>query len=149
MAAECAGVRQVIEYDPRVGAWSEKSVPEGEIICYMSDGAVTSGGKLYKRCDEGEWCIESGDIFDGNTLNKGVFEVYIRARVKGYMEVYTVSDGAKYVHKGVNSDGEKIEVFRISVRLKHGNYYRIGIKGSGDVVLYRIERRVYEGGAAR
>lgn len=53
----------------------------------------------------------------------------------------------KYAHRGANSDGEKIEVFRVPVRLKHGSSYRVGIKGSGDVVLYRIERRVYEGGS--
>lgn len=147
--AESAEGREVLEYDAAADAWSEKSAPEGEFICAAEGGAVTTAGKIYKRTDGGVWKLESGDMVSGGVDDKGVNEVYIRARFCGSMSVYTITDGVKYAHKTVKSDGEKIEVHRIPVRLKHKSYYRIGIEGEGAATLYRAEWRTYEGGRKR
>lgn len=147
---ESASGRETLEYDPRLGVWSEKSAPGTAAVCSAGDAVILKAGTLYKRTAEaGVWRYESGDIFDAAIDDKGVNEIYIRARIKGEMKVYTLSDGVRYEHKKITSDGAKIGVWRVSVRLMHKNYYRIGIEGTGSATLYRIERTTYEGGRAK
>ena len=150
VAAKSPEGLETLEYDPRLGVWAEKSAPSAGAVCRCAGAVVTGAGTLFKRtADAGAWQYESGDIFDGAIDDKGVYEIYIRARISGEAKVYTMSDGVRYEHKKITSDGAKIGVWRVPVRLIHKNYYRIGIEGAGAAVLYAIERITYEGGRTR
>ena len=141
------GERELLIYNPDFDAWVEGDSKE---YVFASDGKlITKSGEVLKKCDFGEWQFETGDIFEGIFEDKGINEIYIRGRLSGKMKVTTVSDVGEDVHSEISDDTGRLKVWRIPVRLKHKNYYRIRIEGTGECILYAVERSAYIGGKKR
>ena len=124
----------------------------GEGIGILSEdgGLLISGdGAVLEYSRGGEWCYETGDIYEGIFEDKGINEIYIRGRINGSFKVTTVSDDEEFEHSEISDDTMRLKVWRIPVRLKHKNHYRIRVEGRGLCVLYALERSSYIGGKKR
>ena len=138
------GTREIVTYYPELDMWCEG---DGIGILSEDSGLLISGeGRVLEYYDGGVWCYETGDIYEGIFEDKGINEIYIRGRINGSFRVTTVSDGEEFIHSEITDDTMRLKVWRIPVRLKHKNHYRIRIEGSGRCVLYALERSSYIGG---
>lgn len=143
------GKREILIYDLTLGGWTAFACEEAA-AGHTESAFVLSGGYLAKIGEGSKaWSFETMDLFDDMTEDKGINEIYIRARLSGTMTVYTYADDKITAHKSFEDTGGKVKIFRVPVRLVHKNYYRIRACGSGRCVLYAIERTVYLGGKAR
>lgn len=141
------GTREMVTYYPELDMWSE-----GEGIGILSEdgGLLISGdGAVLEYSRGGEWCYETGDIYEGIFEDKGINEIYIRGRINGSFKVTTISDDEEFEHSEISDDTMRLKVWRIPVRLKHKNHYRIRVEGRGLCVLYALERSSYIGGKKR
>ncbi len=142
---------ELLIYDTDTGAWTSSEKIEIKAICgerlFLADGSI----KKVLGNDEwsGEWTYESMDIFEDIIDDKGINELYIRAKLDGELEVKTVTDGEERSHMTITDNGERVKVWRVPVKLLHGNYYRIRLEGKGKCILYAIERKCYAGGRVR
>lgn len=147
------GAREILVYDTSLGAWVSMSAPEADVIsCVkcgglgfaLSDGTLTEYGG-----ESGRWRFETMNLFEDTTEDKGINEIYIRALLRGTMDVTTAADDTEYRHAQITGNGDKVRVWRVPVRFIHKNYYRIRLDGVGSCVLYAVERVVYAGGKVR
>ena len=142
---------ELLIYDTDTGAWTSSNITGIKDVCgeriFLSDGRImkTEGNADWS----GEWVYESMDMFEDMTEDKGINEIYIRAKLQGKMTVKTITDGEEREHMTVEDDGERMKVWRVPVRFLHGNYYRIRLEGDGKCILYAVERRCYAGGKKR
>lgn len=150
-ATNKAGTRERLTYYPELDMWTEGDAvgvaaeKDGAII--GDDGCVHS---FYDDVTEGSWVYETGDIYESDFHDKGINELYIRGILSGRMKVTTISDNEESEHTEIVEDGTRgLSVWRVPVRLKHRNHYRIRIEGEGYCVLYAIERNSYIGGKKR
>lgn len=141
------GEMEILTYNPELDMWTEN---DGVSILAEDDGKLISeDGAVFEYCDSGSWCYETGDIFEGIFEEKGINEIYIRGRINGSFKVTTVSDDEEFEHSEITDDTMRLKVWRIPVRLKHKNHYRIRVEGVGRCVLYALERSSYIGGKRR
>lgn len=142
---------ELLIYDTDTGAWTSSEKIDIKAICgerlFLADGSVKK--VLDNEEWSGDWKYESMDMFEDIMDDKGINEIYIRAKLKGSMVVSTITDEEEKVHQTIKDDGEKMKVWRVPVKFKHGNYYRIRIEGSGSCILYAVERKCYAGGRVR
>lgn len=143
------GLFETLMFDLSLGAWycmscgcGARGAVGGAVV--WKNGTVSAMGERNTS-----WSFETGDLFEGTLEDKGINDIYIRARLDGRMKAVTITDEKEAAHAEFVSDGSKIEVFRVPVRFVHGNYYRIRLEGSGKVTLYAIERRAYAGGKTK
>lgn len=139
---------ETLIYDTEVGGWTTAEVIGTQVL----DGVTADeNGVLYKpSADENtRWCWESCEIYEDVSDFKGIEELYIRAKLSGSMTVSTASDQEEREHRTIEDTGERQKVWRVSVRMRNADAYRIKLKGEGTVTIYAIERVVYAGGRAR
>lgn len=142
---------ELLIYDIDTGAWTSSDITGIKDVCgeriFLSDGRImkTEGNSDWS----GKWVYESMDMFEDMTEDKGINEIYIRAKLQGKMTVKTITDGEEREHMTIEDDGERMKVWRVPVRFLHGNYYRIRLEGDGKCILCAIERRCYAGGKTR
>lgn len=142
---------ELLIYDTDTGAWTSSDITGIKDVCgeriFLSDGRImkTEGNVDWS----GEWVYESMDMFEDMTEDKGINEIYIRAKLQGKMTVKTITDGEMREHMTIEDDGERMKVWRVPVRFLHGNYYRIRLEGEGKCILYAVERKCYAGGKKR
>lgn len=155
--ADCTdedGVREILIYDTLLGAWTSMSEPEADVVSCVKNGELCfalSDGTIQtpENTQSGYWKFETMDLFEDMTSDKGINEIYIRARLCGSMEVTTFADDEEHKHMQIIGNGDKVRVWRVPVRFIHKNYYRIRLEGTGSCVLYALERVVYPGGKVK
>ena len=101
----------------------------------------------YGALTPGEWECESvvihEDIFD----NKGINEIWIRAKIDedAHIDVFTSEDGGEFLHrKRLKHSG--LKVYHLPVRFITGEFYQYRLKGYGNAVIYDIEYKNSMGG---
>lgn len=143
---------EFLVYDTRYGTWHKEDYIAADAI-----GSFRWHDKVYIATSDAvyeygaqapqEWECESviihEDIFD----NKGMTELWIRAKIEkgGYIDVETSEDGGQYLHRG-RLEPNGLKVYRLPVRFINGEYYQYKLKGYGNAVIYDIERKVSAGG---
>ncbi len=115
------------------------------------DGKFYSGAKVFEfeGIKSSDWVYSSKDLFESIMTDKGINEIYVRAKLSGSMKCEVFADGDLVYEREVTSLGEKPEIFRFPCRFVHKNFYRIRLSGAGSVTLYSIERFAYIGGLKR
>ncbi len=113
-------------------------------------GALSFNDSEYKQEDEKEynWACESVIIHDDTFDNKGVTELWIRARIDegSEIKVLTSEDGGVFLDRGTLKGMGTLKVYRIPIRFINGEFYQYRLEGTGNAVIYSIERVLSLGG---
>lgn len=148
------GSTMLLVYDTEKGIWFSEEVKGITGFCLdYGEVYIAASGEVLRRkrkteeAEDQEWFFESMDITEGIFEKKGITEIYIKAKLK---------KDSTMTAKVLNEDKErgcgtlfgtgKIEVYRVPVKLKKGDSYKIRVSGYGDAIIYEMERRVYVGG---
>lgn len=96
------------------------------------------------------WECESVVIYEDMFDNKGMTELWIRARIDegASIDVYTLEDGGDYLNRGTLKGTGTLKVYRIPIRFINGEFYQYRLVGQGNAVIYDIERVISSGGRA-
>ncbi len=112
-------------------------------------GALSFNDSEYKREEEKEydWACESVIIHDDTFDNKGMTELWIRAKIDegSEIKVLTSEDGGDFLTRTVLKP-QGLKVYRIPIRFINGEFYQYRLEGIGNAVIYSIERVLSSGG---
>ena len=107
--------------------------------------------KMYKNSDSFDvpWEVVFCDITEESFEHKGINNIYLRIKnsENSYAEVFVSSGDASPVFCGRTDEAGEY-TFRIPVRFKKGDRYKIKISGEGKCLITALERVVYKGGRA-
>lgn len=93
------------------------------------------------------WQAQSVIIHDDTFDNKGMTELWIRAKLNenSEIEILTSEDGGDFLTRTVLKP-QGLKVYRVPIRFINGEFYQYRLKGSGNAVIYSIERVISSGG---
>lgn len=146
------GKYELLAYDPRYGLWHKED--EFKAIGHFrwhNDLYMADGNQVW-RCgaalgDKVTWSAESVMLHESLFDDKGVSEIWIRARIDegAYITVHTsVNGGAWTEHSTLEPQG--LKVYRVPVRFKKDEYFQYKLEGEGQAVIHDIEYIAYVGG---
>lgn len=94
-----------------------------------------------------KWNCESVIIHDDTFDNKGMTELWIRAKIDegSEIKVLTSEDGGDFLTRTVLKP-QGLKVYRIPIRFINGEFYQYRLEGIGNAVIYSIERVISSGG---
>ncbi len=142
------GEKEMLVYDTRSGVWMAEDVLNVR-YAEESDGTyvVTSSG-IYKMKETGrkntEWSFTTCGMFESFGKSAAT-EISIKCRLSGFMKLHTVSEEGEEEHGTFYGHGE-IYTYRVPVRLKMAESYKIKLSGNGKCIIYAIERVTAPGG---
>ena len=144
------GNGELLVYDTRYGLWhAEKHIHAVGYFRWHDKLYIASNDKLfeYGALTPDEWECESAVMYESVFDNKGMTELWIRARIDdgGQIDVYTSEDGGDYLLR-TTLQPKGLKVYRVPVRFIDGEYYQIKLCGKGNAVIYDIERVFPSGG---
>ena len=147
---------ELLAYDPRYGLWHKEDDFKAvgsfrwHNDLYMADEnqvlrcGGTGGGKV-------KWSAESVMLHESIFDDKGVNEIWIRARIDedadidAHITVSTSVNGGEWTeHSTLKPQG--LKVYRVPVRFKKDEYFQYKLEGKGQAVIHDIEYIAYTGG---
>ena len=151
---DAEGNSELLVYDTEKGIWlSEKPrgitsscLTKGEVYIAAS-GEVLRRKRITEESENQEWFFESMELCEGAFEKKGINEIYVKAKLKKGAEMSVrVLLGEEERGQGDFIGTGKIEVYRVPVKLKKDDSYKIRVSGTGEALIYEMERQVYAGG---
>lgn len=145
------GLWHMEDYIDAVGSfrWHDKLYIASRDTVYEY-GALSFNDDEYNREDKKEydWACESVIIHDDIFDNKGMTELWIRARIDegSEIKVLTSEDGGVFLDRGTLKGTGTLKVYRIPIRFINGEFYQYRLEGTGNAVIYSIERVLSSGG---
>lgn len=146
------GENVVYAYDRQRGLWHVEA--EFNLICgfkFNNEVYFVSKNKVYKNSESFDvsWEATFCDITENVFEHKGINNLYLRIKngEGSYAEVLTASGDDEFSLSG-RTDEPGEYTFRIPVRFKKGDRYRIKIRGFGSTQIIAMERVLYAGGRA-
>lgn len=148
------GEKKLLVYDTEKGIWLSEEPREIAGACNDNGEiyVVASGEILRKKKDNEsaalcEWYFESMEICEGVFEKKGIAEIYIKGKLAegAEMSVQVFVAGEVLESKTFYGNG-KIKAYRVPVRLRKDDSYKIKVSGSGEAIIYEMERKVSVGG---
>lgn len=146
--AACLG--DLLVLDTRYGVWHrEKPINAIGTFRWHDKLYIASENMLYEYGTEPPqiWRAESVIIHDDTFDNKGMTELWIRAKIDegSEIKVLTSEDGGDFLTRTVLKP-QGLKVYRIPIRFINGEFYQYRLEGKGDAVIYSIERVISSGG---
>lgn len=145
------GECEFLVFDPRYNIWlKEDGLQVVSSLKWHNGVYAATADSVYKFNDGAEnveFSASSGWLFEDMTNQKGINELFIVADIKGKgrVDVYTKSEnGGLKLWGTINKPGYR--TYHIPVKLIRDDCCKIILKGEGDVIIHRIERRVSTGG---
>lgn len=145
------GKTELLVYDTRYRLWHKED--EFDAIGYFrwhNDLYMASDSEVY-RCNNGdeavEWYADSVNLYENIFDDKGVNEIWIRAKIEegSSVTVFTRVNGGEWSeHNTLLPQG--LKVYRVPVRFKKDEYFNYKLEGIGAAVIYDIEYIAYIGG---
>lgn len=133
------GLWHMEDYIDAVGSfrWHDK------LYIATADKVYEYGANLPQK-----WNCESVIIHDDTFDNKGMTELWIRARIDegSEIKVLTSEDGGVFLDRGTLKGMGTLKVYRIPIRFINGEFYQYRLEGTGNAVIYSIERVLSSGG---
>lgn len=165
-AVTSSGETEFLVYDAQYDIWHKEDdlrVTGGYM--WYDKPIAAAGDTVYciNAADGGEavdWYAESVIMFEGTLDNKALNELWIRAYIPlgETITLYTstnfmtredipeLKDKPKWrEHTALKGMGD-IKVYRVSVRAENSEYYKFALAGTGDCVVYDIERKLHING---
>ncbi len=150
------GQCELLVYDAEKGMWLIEESEEIE-CAFSKDTDLYIGTKsgIKRHLARGEqdsktreWYLETGDLLEGIIEKKGMREIYVRAFIPegGRMMVSVCGEDGVFSEKKTVYGTGRITTYRVPVRLKKSEAYRIRIEGEGKAIIYDICRSVSAGG---
>lgn len=141
---------ELLVYDTRYGLWHKEAYIEAVGSFRWHDMLyVATADKLLKYGTQTpqKWECESAVIYDNVFDNKGMTELWIRAKIDegAGIDVYTSEDGGDWLKRST-LEPQGLKVYRIPIRFINGEFYQYRLIGHGNAVIYDIERVVSSGG---
>lgn len=150
-ATQADGTGELLVLDTVYGLWHKESYIDAvgyfrwhdKLYISSSDAVYIYGGGEY-----GEWSCESVAIYEDTFDNKGMSELWIRAKIdkEAEIEVYTSSDGGDWLLRTTLESKGMMKVYRIPIRFIDGEFFAYKLVGKGGAVIHDIERVVSVGG---
>ncbi len=145
------GETDVLVYDPSCSVWHKED--NTKFVSFLKHNEYLYGAtnsEMYKfggGDEDVDWCVVSKKFTLDDIDFKGVNSVYIRmdAPVNTNVNVYTSVDEDEFSPAG-QICGSGFIVYRIPVRFKKCDSFRIMLEGSGYAVVHDIEIVTYKGG---
>lgn len=141
---------ELLVYDTRYGLWHKETYIDtvGSFRWHDRLYVATSDKLLeYSTQTPQKWECESTVIYDNVFDNKGMTELWIRAKIDegAGIDVYTSEDGGDWLKRST-LEPQGLKVYRIPIRFINGEFYQYRLIGHGNAVIYDIERVVSSGG---
>lgn len=141
---------ELLVYDTRYGLWHKETYIDTVGSFRWHDRLyVATADKLleYSTQTPQKWECESAVIYDNVFDNKGMTELWIRAKIDegAGIDVYTSEDGGDWLKRST-LEPQGLKVYRIPIRFINGEFYQYRLIGHGNAVIYDIERVVSSGG---
>ena len=144
------GVREFLCYDPARNLWLTETafgltgggIYNGRLYCTGTDTMYEFGTGEERVA----FCAVTAPITENTSDLKGVNEFFVRVSIDGgQIEIATASGNGPFVtHCQRSTDG--LYNFYIPVRFRGNDTVKIRIRGDGNVTLYDMERRIFQGG---
>lgn len=144
---------ELLVLDTRYGLWHKEEYIDvvgyfkWHDKLYMASGnAVYEYGALTPENSD-KWECESVIIHDSTFDNKGITELWIRAKLDegSEIKILTSEDGGDFLTRTVLKP-QGLKVYRIPIRFINGEFYQYRLEGYGNAVIYSIERVISSGG---
>ena len=144
------GGNELLVLDTRYGLWHREDYLDAVGSFKWHDKLYIATGDTVYEYDANvpqEWSCESVIIHDDTFDNKGMTELWIRARIDDGSEikVLTSEDGGDFLKRTVLKP-QGLKVYRIPIRFINGEFYQYRLEGKGNAVIYSIERVISSGG---
>lgn len=150
-AVDTNGDCEFVVYDTQYGVWHKEDNLQvtGGYIWYDKP-IVATDTRVYRLnaggdYDSGfEWMAESIVMFEGTMDNKAVNDIWLRARIPEGETVTLstrVNGGEWKEHTALKGTGN-IKIYRVPVRAINAEYYEFKLQGTGDAVIYDMERKL-------
>lgn len=142
---------ELLVYDTRYGLWhKESSITAVGSLRWHEKLYIADKNTVYEYNGNNpqSWSCTSVVMYEGIFDNKGMTELWIRARIDkdARIIVSTSEDGGAFLERGtLNGDGT-LKVYRIPIRFITGEFFQYNLSGSGNAVIYDIDRVVSSGG---
>lgn len=141
---------ELLVYDTRYGLWHKETYIDTVGSFRWHDRLyVATADKLleYSTQTPQKWECESTVIYENVFDNKGMTELWIRAKIDegAGIDVYTSEDGGDWLKRST-LEPQGLKVYRIPIRFINGEFYQYRLIGHGNAVIYDIERVVSSGG---
>lgn len=144
------GTGEVLVFDTVRGLWHKEEYKDviGSFKWHDDIYAATNDSVFkYGSLSPDEWECTSSVIYENIFDNKGMTELWIRAKVDegASVTVYTSEDGGEWLERTTLSPCG-LKVYRIPIRFITGEFYQYKLVGKGNAVIYDIERHISGGG---
>lgn len=160
VCAKNDGENEMLVFDTRYGLWTREDYIDAVGSFRWHDGVyIASDTMVYEYNAEApkDWECESVVIYEDTFDQKGINELWIRARVDegAYIDVYTSEDGGEYILRGrlepkdtakLRHTANRLEEYELPVRFIKGGFYQYKLKGHGNAVVYDMEYKNSVGG---
>ena len=147
------GTCDVLVYTPEKNIWvREDSTPFADFCSFNGCVYGIADGKMWRLgCGGSEgftWSAVSKRFTYDMINHKGMSCMWIRADMGSgaEMSVYISADGGEFVSCGAICGSEGFSVYRIPVRFKKCNSFRIKLVGHGKAIIHDIEITSHNGG---
>ena len=154
VSAKCSendGGGELLVYDTQYGLWYKETYIDYVDSFRWHNRVYVADKKSifeYGACTPQSWECKSTVIYDDMFDNKGMTELWIRAKISdgARIDVYTSEDGGDFLKRGTLNGKGTLKVYRIPIRFINGEYYQYRLDGYGSAVIYDIERVISSGG---
>ncbi len=146
------GTFDVLVYTPESDIWvREDDTPFSGFCTFNGSVYGIADGKMWKMnggSEPFEWCFVSKRFTYDAIDYKGVSCLWIRMDLKNdaKIEVSVSADGEDFISCGSVRGGRGFSVYRIPVRFRKCDSFRIMLSGSGGAVIHDIEITSHNGG---
>lgn len=147
-----SGGNELLVFDTRYGLWHKEKYADITGSFRWHDKLYVAFGANNRIYEYGanapsEWSATSVIIHDDSFDNKGMTELWIRARLDegAKITVYTSEDGGDFLQRTTLTP-QGLKVYRIPIRFINGEFYQYRLEGVGNVIIYSIERVISSGG---
>ncbi len=146
------GTFDVLVYTPESDIWvREDDTPFSGFCTFNGSVYGIADGKMWKMnggSEPFEWCFVSKRFTYDAIDYKGVSCLWIRMDLKNdaKIEVSVSADGGDFISCGTVRGGRGFSVYRIPVRFRKCDSFRIMLLGSGGAVIHDIEITSHNGG---
>ncbi|MCD8390814.1 MAG: hypothetical protein LUD03_03110 [Firmicutes bacterium] len=152
------GETEFLVYDTQYSLWHKEddlSVAGGfiwydkPVVAVLKENGITAYQLNTDGDEEISWWAESILMFEGTLDNKAVNELWIRAYIPvgESITVYTTTNHMSRdkdiwrEHMTLKGQGD-IKVYRVPIRAANSEYYRFKLAGTGQCVVYDLERKL-------
>ncbi len=139
-------------YTPEYNLWMHRDSTNFIDMCSYNGRVYGLTGDKMLMIDGGEKALNWNASTKAFTYDhfdlKGISEVYIRAQISSsaHIKVMVSFDDSDYAECGCITGNNNLSAYRVPVRFKKCDHFKIKLEGEGDAVIHNIEIINYKGG---